>query len=935
MTILAILVMMVFGEVYAQVAISHETVEYQNGSQLLATNVPRFSWQYETNNSNEGQAIAINVKQTSYRIIVASTRENAKKNIGDLWDSKTVASNRMLLIPYEGKTLPSRDKAYWKVIASTTRYEITEVTHTTYSRVNEYKSLDTVTRVRFIESDINSFEISLLDSTDWHAKWIGGDFYNDDIHGKTRIASRYLRKEFSISKNIRDARLYVCGLGQYSAYINGAEVAPEEILKPALSDYNKRVYFNAYDVTDMLKKGNNAVGVTLAGGRYTTVRYNEKNEEDFEWGGLTHAIHYGTPQLLLQLEVTYTDGNKELIVSDKSWKITDCGPIQKSNEFDGETYDERYTLGTWTSAGYNDKSWYPAKVVEAPRGKIVPQPNPNIKVQDTLRPVSMFQKNGKWYLDMGQNMVGYLQLQMRGQQSGDTITLRFAELLKPDSSLYVDNLRSAEATDRYIFNEKRTAPLSRSDGGVQWHPMFTYHGFRYVEITGLRGEPKLEDFQGLVFYDEMATTGTFECSNEIMNAVYRNAYWGIRSNYRSMPTDCPQRDERMGWTGDRTTGNYGESYIFNNYRLYSKWLADIEDSQWENGSISDVCPAYWRRYTDNMTWPGAFITVADMLYTRFGDLEAIRSHYPAMRLWMEHMRNRYGLDGVITRDCYGDWCVPPESPELIHSYDPYRYTEGGSISTPFYCHLCDIMAKFAELLGLQDDVDHFLFCKRFATNAYNAMFFDVATADYENGSVTANLLPLAFGMIPEEWEGEVFANILNMTEKRFGGHISTGVVGIQQLMRTLTDRGRADLALKFATDDTYPSWGYMVRNGATTIWELWNGNTADPAMNSGNHVMLLGDLILWEYEYLGGIRALEPGYSKILIQPTFIDGLDTVRCAYESVSGRIESNWRRSGDQMIGEILIPANTEAEVRLPGDDKVRKFGSGRHTLSIRVR
>ena len=925
MTILAILAVMAFGEVCGQITISHETVEYQDGSQPLATNVPRFSWQYETNNSNEGQAIAINVKQTSYRIIVASTRENAKKNIGDLWDTKTLSSNRMLLIPYEGKPLHSRDKAYWKVIASVT-----------YNWKNEETNgLGATTLVEFIESDINFFEISLLDSTDWHAKWIGGDFYNDDIHGKTHIASRYLRKEFSISKNIRNARLYVCGLGQYSAYINGAEVAPEEILKPALSDYNKRVYFNAYDVTDMLKKGNNAVGVTLAGGRYTTVRYNEKNEEDFEWGGLTHAMHYGTPQLLLQLEVTYTDGNKELIVSDKSWKITDCGPIQKSNEFDGETYDERYTLGTWTSAGYNDKSWYPAKVVEAPRGKIVPQPNPNIKVQDTLRPVSMFQKNGKWYLDMGQNMVGYLRLQMRGQQSGDTITLRFAELLKPDSTLYVDNLRSAEATDRYIFNEKRTAPLSRSDGGVQWHPMFTYHGFRYVEITGLRGEPKPEDFQGLVFYDEMATTGTFECSNEIMNAVYRNAYWGIRSNYRSMPTDCPQRDERMGWTGDRTTGNYGESYIFNNYRLYSKWLADIEDSQWENGSISDVCPAYWRRYTDNMTWPGAFITVADMLYTRFGDLEAIRSHYPAMRLWMEHMRNRYGLDGVITRDCYGDWCVPPESPELIHSYDPYRYTEGGSISTPFYCHLCDIMAKFAELLGLQDDVDHFLFCKRFATNAYNAMFFDVATADYENGSVTANLLPLAFGMIPEEWEGEVFANILNMTENRFGGHVSTGVVGIQQLMRTLTDRGRADLALKFATDDTYPSWGYMVRNGATTIWELWNGNTADPAMNSGNHVMLLGDLILWEYEYLGGIRALEPGYSKILIQPTFIDGLDTVRCAYESVSGRIESNWRRSGDQMIGEILIPANTEAEVRLPGDDKVRKFGSGRHTLSTRVR
>ena len=911
--------------IFGQVTISHVTVEYQDGTQPLATNVPRFSWRYESGDSN--------VRQTSYRIVVASTQENAKKNIGDLWDTKTVTSDRMLLIPYEGKPLHSRDKAYWKVIASTTCHEVTSVKHYDADVFLEETS-DTVTRVRFIESDITSFEISLLDSTDWQAKWIGGDFYNDDIHGKTRIASRYLRKEFALRNNIRKARLYISGLGQYSAYLNGLEVAPEEILKPALSDYTKRVYFNAYDVTDFLKKGNNAVGVTLAGGRYTTIRY---NEEEMEWGGLTHAKHFGTPRLLLQLEVTYTDGSKELIVSDKTWKITDRGPIRKSNEFDGETYDEWYHLGNWTSAGYNDKSWYPARVVTAPGGKIVPQPNPNIRVQDTLRPVKMFRKGDAWILDMGQNMVGYLQLQIQGQQPGDTVTLRFAELLKSDSTLYVDNLRSAEATDRYIVN-RNPSPLgevSRSDGGVRWHPMFTYHGFRYVEVSGLREEPKLEDFQGLVFYDEMATTGSFECSNEIMNAVYHNAYWGIRSNYRSMPTDCPQRDERMGWTGDRTTGNYGESYIFNNYRLYSKWLYDIEDTEEPTGSISDVCPNYWRRITDNMTWPGAFITVADMLYTRYGDIEAIRAHYPAMKRWMEHMRSKYGEDGVINRDCYGDWCVPPESPEKIHSNDPTRITEGGPISTPFFCHLCDIMAKFAELLGLQEDADNFRFEKRFSTNAYNSMFFDAATANYENGTVTANILPLTFGMVPEEWEREVFDNIIRKTEENFGGHVSTGVVGIQQLMRTLTDRGRGDLALKLATNDTYPSWGYMVRNGATTIWELWNGNTADPSMNSCNHVMLLGDLILWEYEYLGGIRALEPGYSKILIQPIFINGLDTVRCAYESVSGRIESNWRRNGDQMIGEILIPANTKAEVRLPGEEETRHYGSGRFILFTKIK
>ena len=904
--------------VFGQIAITHETVEYQDGSQPIATNVPRFSWRYETEDSK--------VRQTSYRIIVASTKDLVEQGVGDLWDTKTVASDRMLLIPYEGKPLHSRDRVYWKVITS--------VTH-----ITQNTDIGNSTIVEFIESDINTFEISLLDSTDWQAKWIGGDFYNDDIHGKTRIASRYLRKEFVLNKNIREARLYISGLGQYSAYLNGREVAPDEILKPALSDYTKRVYFNAYDVTDMLRRGDNAVGVTLAGGRYTTIRFDEK---EMEYGGVTHAKHFGTPRLLLQLEVTYTDGSKAWIVSDKRWKITDCGPIRKSNEFDGETYDERYSLGDWTSTGYNDKSWYPARVVEAPGGKVVPQPNPNIKVQDTLRPVALFSVKRQdtpsagtqraprtWILDMGQNMVGYLQLQMRGQQAGDTVTLRFAELLNPDSTLYVENLRSAEATDRYIIHNSQLTTHT-----LQWHPMFTYHGFRYVEISGLHEEPKLEDFQGLVFYDEMATTGSFECSNEIMNAVYRNAYWGIRGNYRSMPTDCPQRDERMGWTGDRTTGNYGESYIFDNYRLYSKWLCDIEDSEEPTGSLSDVCPNYWRRITDNMTWPGAFITVADMLYTRYGDIEAIRQHYPAMKRWMAHMSNAYGEDGIITRDCYGDWCVPPESLEMIRSNDPYRITEGGSISTPFYCHLCDIMAKFAKILDLKDDEAHFRFEKRFYTNAYNGMYFDAATANYENGTVTANILPLAFGMVPEEWEQDVFDNIVKKTEMDFGGHVSTGVVGIQQMMRTLTDCGRGDLALKLAANDTYPSWGYMVRNGATTIWELWNGNTADPSMNSGNHVMLLGDLILWEYEYLGGIRALEPGYSRIQLKPSIIPGLDYVKCSYESVSGRIESSWSVYKGHYEWNFTIPANTEAEVCVPTSSGYVKqiYGSGPHSVAF---
>jgi alpha-L-rhamnosidase len=463
--------------------------------------------------------------------------------------------------------------------------------------------------------------------------------------------------------------------------------------------------------------------------------------------------------------------------------------------------------------------------------------------------------------------------------------------------------------------------------------MFVYHGFRYVEISGLREMPALDDFEGWVIYDEMPVTGSFETSNEIINAVYHNAYWGIRGNYRSMPTDCPQRDERMGWTGDRTTGNYGESYIFDNHQLYAKWLTDAEDSQWDNGSLPNVIPPYWRGYTDNMTWPGAVVTATDMLYTRFGDEEPIRQHYDALKKWMLHMKNDYMRGGLMPRDTYGDWCMPPESLELIHSNDPTRITDATVLSTPFYCYLCGKMAKFAEVLGFDEDVAFFYQEITTSTVAFNDKYFNRVTGVYANNTVTANILPLWFGMVPKGLEDKVMQSIVDKTENECGGHVSTGVVGIQQLMRCLTEYGRGDLALKIASNDTYPSWGYMVRNGATTIWELWNGNTADPSMNSGNHVMLLGDLILWEYEYLGGIRALEPGYSMIQLKPYPIEGLGFVNCAYESVSGRIESNWKREGNHFEWDFVIPANTTAEVCLPTANgyESKTFGSGRYHLS----
>jgi alpha-L-rhamnosidase len=949
-----------FSACRSNVVLTNLTVERQNGSVPLATAEPRFCWQYESEVDN--------VMQVDYRIIVASSEENARKDIGDLWDSKECvnasmrecisgdvsntdtitqshnnALNQMLYIPYEGRPLKSRDRCWWKVY-----------TTITYGDKAQKKTL---------ESDIQHFEISLLTPDDWKARWIGRDYGDDHVEGHTAIAARYLRKEFALRKDIKQARLYISGLGVYSAYINGAEVAPDELLKPTLSDYTRRIFFNAYDVTSFLKEGDNAVGVILEGGRFTTVRHDTNY---LEWCGILHAAHYGLPQLLMQLEVTYKDGTTDTLISDGSWKITNQGPIRKSNEFDGETYDARLALGDWTKPHYDDSLWddvvedydqqnmyredihnprhrvsreYPVQTGSPlpadyrrpdPMQLLTPQPNPNIKVQHRLKPINLFHKGDKWILDMGQNMVGVLEcgnVLMRKCVSGDTITFRYAELLNADSTLYTDNLRSAECTDRYIAD-------GPTDG---WCPMFTYHGFRYVEITGLRKAPKLDDFQGLVLYDAMPMTGSFECSNDIINAVYRNATWGIRGNYRSMPTDCPQRDERMGWTGDRTTGCYGESYIFDNHRLYAKWLQDLEDGQFENGALSDVAPAYWRNYTDNMTWPGAFITVADMLYTRFGDIEPISYHYEAMKKWMLHMKKYYLKEGILVRDTYGDWCVPPESPELIHTRDTNRMTWPANLSTPYYVEFCNIMADFALALHRDDDARYFFGEADAVTEAYNARYLDTVRGCYSNNTVTANILPLAFGMVPAWQCQKVFDNIVDKTENDFGGHVSTGVVGIQHLMRTLTEHRRGDLALKLATNDTYPSWGYMVRKGATTIWELWNGDTGDPAMNSGNHVMLLGDLITWYYEYLGGIQAAAPGYTRIELKPYLLEGLDHVDCSYNSVAGRIESHWRRKGQKIEWDIIIPPNTTASVMLPIGQygwETQTLGSGRHHFSIKT-
>ena len=868
------------------VSITDPTVEGQTNPEALHVAAPRFSWKTISDLQN--------VHQESYRILVASSESLLDKNIGDLWDSGDVLSDISVLIPYGGVEIGSRTKAWWKVVVKTNK--------------------------GIAESDPSCFTTSILDPNEITARWIGRDFEDDVIQGKTRLALRYLRKEFELKKKVSKAKMYISGLGLYEAYVNGQEIGSDDHFKPTVSDYDKTVYFNAYDVTDALKKGVNAIGVELGTGRYTALRFRDvPGKRD----GINQFRHYGTPRLMAQLEITYVDGTDDVIITDDTWTITNEGPVRLNNLFDGERYDARMELKGWNASGYNDSSWLQAEIVSAPKGRLLPQPNPPIRTMEVVRPVEIIKKDDAYILDMGQNMVGWLKIKIKGQQPGDTITMRFAELLQADSTLLLANLRKVEVTDMYVAKDRKT---------IIWEPSFTYHGFRYVEVKGLRRRPSLDDFEGHVLYDDMPVTGSFECSREMMNKVYRNAYWGIRGNYHGMPTDCPQRDERIGWNGDRTTGMYGEAYIFNNGLMYSKWLKDFEDSQKESGSLPEVVPAYWRFYNDCVTYPGAFVTVAEMLYMQYADSKPVTLYYDAMKKWLRYMKETYGEKGIITKDEYGDWCVPPESPELIHSKDPSRITEAGVISTAFYAYLMGKMMKFAEVAGHPEDIPYFKSEIAESIEAFNREYFNEKDRTYANNTVTANILALSNGIVPKAYEQEVFENIVDKTMNECGGHVSTGIVGIQQLMRTLTEYGNPELALKIATNEDYPSWGYMVNNGATTIWELWNGDKAAPDMNSANHVMLLGDLIIWEYEYLAGIKAVEPGFKKIQFKPYPVQGLDYVNCSYDSVYGKIASSWKRNGNDFEWNIEIPANTSATVFLPTSDgyKVEEYGSGKYSL-----
>lgn len=873
----------------AAVTVDRLTVEGLPAPLGVEAAAPRLGWQIKSDKRD--------VMQTGYRILVATSPEKLAEGKADLWDSGKVQSDRSVWVPYGGKKLDSNRRCYWKVQVFTTR------------GTSEW-------------STPAEWGMGPLGEGRWRGNWIGWDapFEWDVEDSHSRLSARYLRTEFKAEpKTVKRATVHVSGLGMYELFINGKRVS-DDCLAPAPTDYRRTVLYNSYDVTPLVKGAGsaNALGVTLGNGRLYTMRQNYKPYK---------IPTFGYPKLRLNLIVEYTDGTVQRIASDEKWRLTARGPIRSNNEYDGEEYDARLDLGAWTLPGYDASAWLPAQRVTLPYGTLRPNTAPNMKVMHTFPAKSVRKVGDKYIVDFGQNMSGWAKLKVRGAAAGDTVTIRYAEILTPDgNNLDVENLRHAWSTDRYI--------ASGRENGAEWSPRFSYHGFRFVEVAGLKNlNPS--DIKAEFVYDALPDAGTFECSDSTINQIHRNARMGIASNYKGVPVDCPQRDERQPWTGDHCMGAWGENFIFDNGNFYAKWMDDIREAQREDGCIPDICPAYYNYYTSDMTWSSTLPVVCDMLWEQTGNILPIQKNYEAMTRWMNHIRDGYTTpDGLISADKYGDWCVPPEDPKLIHSNDPARKTDGTLIASAYYCKVSALMAKFARLLGREAEAAAWEKEREAVKGAFNKRFLTVKRGTspapghvlypdsvfYGNNTVTSNILPLAFDLVPDDCRKAVADNVIKTIITDNNGHISCGVIGVNWLMRELSRMGRGDVAAILASSRSYPSWGYMVEKGATTIWELWNGDTAARKMNSGNHVMMLGDLIAWLYRDLGGINPAAPGYKEIMLRPDFsIQQLGSTSATYATPYGTVASSWRATPESIKWEVTVPCNSSAIAVLPTTDR----------------
>jgi alpha-L-rhamnosidase len=700
-------------------------------------------------------------------------------------------------------------------------------------------------------SAVARFDTGLFNRADWKGVWIG--------------KKNQLRKEFTLKGRVKRARAYISGLGYSELRLNGRK-AGNHVLDPAWTTYDKRVLYVTYDVTSSLREGANTVAVTLGNG----------------W--------YKSRALLLQINIELEDGTTASVVSDATWKCAD-GPIFEDSIYNGESYDARRETPGWDRAGFDDKDWPAVEAIKGPAGVLSAQLMPAIEVIDTIVPLKMSSPlPGVFVFDMGQNFSGWARLRVEGPRGTD-VRLRFAELLYDNGTLNQENLRSAQAEDHYVL---------KGEGEEMWEPRFTYHGFRYVEVAGFPGTPKLDSIRGRVVHSAVEPVGSFAASKDILNSLQRIITWGQKTNLHSIPTDCDQRDERMGWMGD-AQGTAEEAIMnFDMAAFYTNFVRDIRDIQDEKGRLSDTVPHIWGGENSDPAWATAYPLICWYMYQYYGDTRVLEEHYDALRKYVEFLRTK-AENGLVKFSSYGDWVAIEKCP-------------GSIVSSFYYLYDVRILADAARITGRTQDAALYDKLAADIRTAFNKEYYSPKTGDYADGTQTANTLPLFLG-IPTEKEGGAWGRLFDDIVYKHNSHLTTGIIGTKYIMELLTQTGALDLAYDIAVKTDYPSWGYMIVNGATTLWELWQKREG-PSMNSHNHPMF-GSVGSWLYKALAGIN-LAPGttgFEKILIAPGTVRDLMHASGSTMTVRGEVACAWSRTERTVRVEVTIPGGSEAEIVIP--------------------
>ncbi len=835
---------------------------------------PRLSWKLYSDSFNKSQS--------AYQILVSDRRESLEKNIGNVWDSEKIQSSETMHIRHTGKSLISGTKYYWKV------------------RVWDEKGNVSPW------SSIAFWSMGMLKPDDWTAKWIGLDDAWSDTSFKIKpwangmsqttayrpLPCPMLRKEFQLSEDILYATICITALGVYELFINGHRVG-SDFFMPGWTDYKKRIYYLTYDVSSLLQPGTNTISAILADGWYAG---NVANRGQYHYGKFL--------RLKSQLTVSYKNHKVDTIITDEGWKAN-YGPWRESDMQGGETYDARLEHSDWQLNSFDDGHWKNCVVSDTLTAALEAYPGIPIRKIQELVPKEITKVDDDTYMvNMGQNFAGWLKLRVSGQR-GDSIVMRFGEKLNADGSLHTRNLRTARCTDTYVLN---------GDEVETWEPKFTYHGFQFVEIKGFPGELKKEHLTGVVLHSDLPQIGSFSCSDPLINQIQSNILWSQRSNYFDVPTDCPQRDERMGWTGDAQVFMKTAAFNMDISAFYDKWLVDVADGQYENGRFPSTAPRIYTRIAAG--WGDAGVICPWNMYQLYNDTNSLATYYGKMKHWMSFLETK-SPEYISSLGTYGDWQnVDSETPKPV-------------IAMAYFKHCSDIMSKTAEILNKPDDALYFSELSDKIKQAFQTRFVN-DSGKIEGHTQTGYLLALSFKLTHDSLRDTLVHHLVkNIESKNY--HHSTGILGTHLLFPELTETGHLDIAYQLLLNEDFPSWGHQIKNGATTIWERWDSFSSEKGFhedstNSLNHYAY-GAIGQWFYSTIGGINSIGPGFKHIRIQPQPGGNLNHAKANFDSHRGLISSSWEVMDDMFVLDIAIPANTDATVVLPDRNYSSIFVNGK--------